>query len=210
MLRGVPSFVAFFNALRRPCITVSLFAPDFSSCAMNMVDLSMSRPSCCRAVPFWIRPFCNVSTLTPVFCAARVIASRSAGALFADFPKADRAFCVKSIEVLTSVLLIFANLTNCPARFSSVSPVTPNRVFTSPIAVPAVSKSVGSDFARLRALVCIASSCLPVAPVFFATMFRPSCTSLKDLTAAAPTAMIGAVTYFVIPRPTLCIFAPTS
>ena len=87
--------------------------------------------------------------------------------------------------------------------------MTPNLVFSSPTAVPAVSKSVGRFFARSRVISCISCNAVPVAPVFCVTTFSPFCTSLKAFVAAAPTAMIGAVTYFVIPEPIDCILDPT-
>ena len=51
------------------------------------------------------------------------------------------------MEVETSVSLTEANSTNCWERSFKASPVKPNLVFTSPMAEPAVSKSVGMDVA---------------------------------------------------------------
>ena len=99
---------------------------------------------------------------------------------------------------------------NCPDRSSSASPVRPKRVLTSPIAAPAVPKSVGMDVARFSILFCMSSRASPDAPVFLMMVSVPSSTALKDASAATPSAMIGAVVYFVILAPASVIFFPVS
>ena len=112
------------------------------------------------------------------------------------------------MEPLTSTPLIWANLMNFPDRSSRASPVSPNRVFTSPIAVPAVAKSVGIDVARFFTLFCMSSRASPDAPVFVMTVSIASSTSLKAAIPAAPTAMIGAVTCVVSVVPTPVTLSP--
>ena len=113
-----------------------------------------------------------------------------------------------SIEVDTSVPLRSANFMNLPDRFSSSLPVLPNLVLTSPIAEPAVSKSVGISDARFFIESCISSSALPEAPVFCTIVSAPASTSLNAAIDAAPTAINGAVTFCVRLLPTLPIESP--
>ena len=74
------------------------------------------------------------------------------------------------MDVLRSVSLISENSINCCDSFSSSSPVSWKRVFTSPIAVPAVSASIGKLVNMFSMLPCRLSSASPVAPVLVITM----------------------------------------
>ena len=120
------------------------------------------------------------------------------------------AFCTESMELLTSVPLICANLMNWPDRSSSASPVRPKRVFTSPIADPAVSKSVGIVVARSFARFCMSSSASPDAPVFVTMMSMPASTCLNAAMEAPARPTIGAVTPLLRVSPTLVMPSPTS
>ena len=189
-------------------MTVSELAPDVSSWPIITIDCSALSPSSWNAVAFCTRPFASVSTEAPVACPVAVSASRSPSALSAPSPKADRAFCTVSTELVTSVPFIFANLINWPESFSSSSPVTPNRVLTSPIASPAVAKSVGIVVVRFLRISVIPSRASPDAPVFCTIVSSPSSTDFQDAIAAVPTAVRGAVSPFVSVDPALPIFLP--
>ena len=91
-----------------------------------------------------------------------------------------------------------------------MSSVTPKRVFTSPIASPAVLKSVGISVAISSRIFFIESIAGPVAPVFLVIVSRPSSTSLNAFTAAAPMPTIGAVTCVVRVFPALVTLSPTA
>ena len=138
--------------------------------------------------------FASVSILIPVLCPTAFIVSSKAPASSALSPKADITFCVLSIAVDTSILFSCANLINFPDSSSNFCPVSPNLVFTSPIAAPAVSKSVGIEVARFFMLSCISFKALPDASVFWTIISIPLSTSLKADKDAAPIATIGAVT----------------
>ena len=124
-----------------------------------------------------MRSFASVSMLIPVFCPVLFMASSKEPASLVDMPKASSTFWVLSMEVDTSVLFNDANLMNCAERSSRACPVRPNLVFTSPMALPAVSKSVGIWVARFFTDCCMASSASPEAPVFCTTISMPESTS---------------------------------
>ena len=155
-------------------------------------------------------PFIKVSIETPVSCPTLFMTSRNPLASSALSPKAVIVFCTVSIAPFKSVPLIVANCMNLVDRLSSSSPVNPNRVLTSPIAVPASSKDVGIDVATFFTFCSNSFIASPEAPVFVTTMSSPLSTSLKDATAPAPSAMIGAVTPFVMLSPIPDIFSPVA
>ena len=107
------------------------------------------------------------------------------------------------MELFRSVPLISANSINCFETSSRISPVSWKRVFTSPIAVPAVSASVGTSVKTFSMLPCRLSRASPVAPVFVITMSYPSSKSFADAYAAAPIAPaaadIGAIAFAAFP-----------
>ena len=207
---GTPSFAALFNALRKPCMTVSEFAPDVSSCPIMTMACSALSPISWNAVAFCTRPLASVSTDAPVACPVAVRASRIPSASSAPKPKADSAFCTVSTEPVTSVPFILANLINCVLSFSRLLPVNPKRVLTSPIAAPAVSKSVGMVVAMPCRMPCICSKLSPDAPVFSTMTSSPASTSFHDATAAAPAAKMGPVTAFVMAVPAFPKFLETA
>ena len=147
---------------------------------------------------------------SPVDCPTEFRTSSIPPAWDASMPNALRTDDTLSMEVDTSVSFKDANSTNCWESFFSLSPVRPNLVFTSPIAEPAVAKSVGMDVAISFAASCISFNALPLAPVFCVTISAPSSTSLKAARDAAPTAAIGAVTWVEREVPTPVILSPTS
>ena len=112
------------------------------------------------------------------------------------------------MALVTSVPLTSANWINDVVRPSSSSPVTPNRVLSSPTASAAVWKSVGTLVATLETTVCRPSSSVPVAPVLVATVSMASSTSFHAETEAAATATTGAVTPLVSAPPTAVAFSP--
>ena len=177
---------------------------------MNSVAWKMFRPISSKAAAFDTSPEASASTDTPVRCPVAFIASSSLPAFSAPSPKAARAFCVLSTALVTSVSLRLANWMNCVLSASSSSPVTPKRVFTSPIALPAVAKSVGIVVAIDSMMAPISSAAAPVAPVFLMIVSRPSSTSPNAARDATPTAASGAVTFFVIPSPKPLILSPAS
>ena len=99
---------------------------------------------------------------------------------------------------------------NCVERSCRALPVRPKRVLTSPTAVPASAKDVGMVVAISLAMFSMDSSASPVAPVLVTMVSMPSSTSEKAAREAAPTAAIGAVTFFVIVSPTPLILSPTA
>ena len=120
----------------------------------------------------------------------------------------------ESIELFRSVPLISANSINCCDRSPNASPVSPKRVLTSPIAVPAASASVGI-FAKTRSICSVSpSSASPVAPVLVMIVSYPLSRSFAAATDATPTPVIAAVTGAnafpadCIPSPTFVIFSP--
>ena len=145
----------------------------------------------------------------PVRCPTALKTSSSFPASLASIPNAASAFCVLSIDVVTSTSLTFANFRNCPERSSSSFPVTPKRVLTSPTAFPMSSKSAGISVPRFLTDSCIAFSSSPVAPVFLTTASMPLSTSLKATIEAVPNATSGTVTFFVRLSPIVEIFFPT-
>ena len=200
----------FCMAFFRPASMVDVSIPFFSQFARRSTDWSNDRPMSSRAVLFCMSCWESVSTDTPLSCPALVSMSSMSPAFSVSTPHAAIMDCTLSIEVETSVSFSSANLMNLTDRSSRASPVRPNRVLTSPIAVPAVAKSVGMVFAMFRVRFCMSSRASPVAPVFFVTMSRPSSTSFQATTDAAPTAAIGAVTFLVSVSPTPFILPPTS
>ena len=120
----------------------------------------------------------------------------------------------ESIELFRSVPFISANSINCFDRSPNASPVSPNRVLTSPIAIPAASASVGMS-SNTRSICAVSpSSASPVAPVFVMIVSYPLSRSFAAAIEAAPTPVIAAVTGIkafpadCIPSPTLVIFSP--
>ena len=119
-----------------------------------------------------------------------------------------------SIAVFKSVSLIAANLINSFDTFSSSSPVRLNLVFTSPIATPTSSISVGISENTLSADCVNPSSSSPAAPVLVMIVSYPESTSSNAANEAAPAAPIAAVTgssfspTFDILSPTDLIFSP--
>ena len=79
----------------------------------------------------------------------------------------------------------------------------------SPIAFPAVSKSVGILVAILSKIPFISSKDSPLAPVLVIIVSRPLSTSLKADKETAPTAVIGAVICVVKFVPISVVFSPT-
>ena len=130
---------------------------------------------------------------TPVCWPTVFSASSIVPASFASRPNAAKTLLTLSTDVDTSVSLIYANCKNWRDRSSRACPVSPNRVFTSPIAEPAVSKSVGMEVARFSMISRIPSKASPEAPVFDVMMSRPLSTSLKAAKEATPMAAIGTV-----------------
>ena len=96
-----------------------------------------------------------------------------------------------------------------------MSPVTSNRVLTSPTALAAVLKSVGIFNAISSAIPSSSSRLSPVAPVFFISSSIASSTSDHALALAVPSATIPAETGAsasptpAILSPTLDIFCPS-
>ena len=193
----LPSFDALTNAFLSPAITALVSTPDVSHCPKNVAASAADIPNSFRAAAFDTIDDANVSIEIPVSCPTLFIVSRSAPASSALKLNASITFCVLSMDELTSVPFSSANLINFADRFSSSSPVKWNRVFTSPTAVPAVSKSVGIVFAIFLAEFCISSSASPVAPVFWTMISIPSSTCAHAAMTPAPAAVIGAVTFFV-------------
>ena len=179
--------------------------------------MPMKPAACCALRPiafsctaFVERAPAKVPISIPVDCPVAFNSSSTSPALLASIPKAFSTDDTSSTEVETSVLFSAANLMNCPDNFFRASPVSPKRVFTSPTAEPAVSKSVGISVASSFTMPFMDSNDLPVAPVFASTISRPESTSPKAASEAAPIAMTGAVTPFVSPSPTPEILPPTS
>ena len=208
--RVFPSFAAATTAFLRPVMTWEVSTPDFSRLPRKYAESLALIPISLRDAAFVTMDEVSVSMLIPVACPTAFSVSRSAPASSAFTPKASMTFCVWSIEDDTSVWFSSANLTNFSDRSSSACPVRPNRVFTSPMAAPAVAKSVGIRVAMFSMDFCIWSRALPEAPVFATMVSTPASTSLKAFTEAAPTATIGAVTFLVMLLPTPETLSPTS
>ena len=145
-----PSFVAFCSAFLRPVMTAELSTPLFSRFARKPVAVLIPKPISCRAVEFVSNDCDSLSRGTPVSCPALLRMSRTSAALSVSTPNAAIAACTLSIELDTSVPFSSANLMNWADRSSSSCPVSPKRVLTSPIAAPAVEKSVGIVVVRFR------------------------------------------------------------
>ena len=210
LLVGLPSLAAFVIAFFRPDITVLTSTPDFSTPASISMISPAESPISSKAAEFATMLSVSVPTSIPEACAALFSASSRSSASSTSRFSAAIAFCTPSIEEDTSLSFSCANLINFADSFSSFSPVTPKRVFTSPTAFAASPKLVGIVFAIFFAAVCISSRALPEAPVFLVTVSIASSTSFQAATDAAPTAAIGAVTFVVRLFPTLVTVFPTS
>ena len=204
-----PSFAAFCWTFDRPVMTTDVSMPDFSRFPSRTAESAALRFSSRSAEPFVTRLSASFVTLMPVSCPTLLSMSRTAPASFVSRPKADIIFCTLSIEELTSVPFSSANLMKCALRSSSSWPVTPKRVLTSPMAAPAVSNEIGMLVAMFSMRFCMSSSCSPVAPVFVIIVSSPLSTSLAAAIDAAPTAMIGAVTFLDSVSPTLDTSSPS-
>ena len=123
-------------------------------------------------------------------------------------PKAAIAPWTLLMELDTFVPLTCENFRNCPDSSSSSFPVTPNKELTSPIAAPAVAKSVGIDVVISLRTPSISSMASPEAPVFWMMVSSPSSTDFQEDTAAAPMAVSGPVTPLVSAVPALVIDFP--
>ena len=154
------------------------------------------------------RDCASLSIGTLVSCPALLSMSRTSPASSASRPKAAIAACTLSIEFDTSVPLRSANFIKRADRSSRACPVRPNLVLTSPIAAPAVAKSVGMVVVRFFMISLMLSSASPEAPVFCTIVSRPSSTDFHDATAAAPTAVRGTVSPLVSVPPALVIDLP--
>ena len=86
-----------------------------------------------------------------------------------------------------------ANLIYCFDRSSSLSPLRPNLVLTSPIASPADWKLVGIVVAMFWALCFISSRASPLAPVLIVIVSIASSTFFHATTDAAAAAATGPV-----------------
>ena len=203
-----PSLVAFWRAFLRPVMTVELSTPLFSRFARNPVAELMLKPISWSAVPFVSSDDASLSSGTPVSCPALLSMSKTSPASSASRPNAAIAACTVSMEFDTSVPFRSANFINCADRSSRACPVTPKRVLTSPIAAPAVEKSVGMVVVRFFRIWLMLSSASPDAPVFWTIVSRPSSTDFQEATAAVPTATSGPVSPLVRADPAPDIFLP--
>ena len=153
-----------------------------------------SNPISFNVAPFVEREFCKVSIEIPVSCPAFVKSPSTLPVWLESTLNFVIIASTLSIELFRSVPLISANSINFFERSSSVSPVDPKRVFTSPIAIPAVSASIGNSEKTVSIELCKPSSASPVAPVFVIIVSYPLSSSLNDFIAPAPTAATPAVT----------------
>ena len=135
--------MALTRAFFRPPITADESTPALLNPPRNPIDELMPKPISCRATPFVVSADASSSTDTPVFCDSFVRMSITSTASSASSPYIAIADCTLSIEEETSVSFNSANLINDFDSSSRSSPYTSNLVATSPIACPAVSKSVG-------------------------------------------------------------------
>ena len=205
-----PCLAPLTIALLRPLRALLLSIPETSSCPRKVAAWLAVSPMACSCGALVTSDWASVSMLIPVSCPTLLSRSSMPPASDAGTPKASMAFWTWSMELETSVSFSWANFINFPDSFSSSSPVTPNRVLTSPTAAPAVAKSVGICWVRFLTDCCIPSRALPEAPVFWVTMSRPSSTSCHALADAPAAPTIGAVTYLDIPVPMFFILSPTS
>ena len=128
-----------------PARAVVEFTPFFSNSAIRPIDCSKVKPISLNTELFSRTLFISVSTEIPVSCALTVMSPRTFGVCDASIFHACMILLVMPIELFRSVSLICANSINCLESVSSVSPVAPKRVFTSPIAIPAFSAVVGKS-----------------------------------------------------------------
>ena len=169
---------------------------------------SALRPISLRVAALALRVSLSCPTSTPVFCPTVFRASSISPASSASIPKAASTLLTESTEAETSVLFRAANLINCADRSSSSCPVRPKRVLTSPMAAPAVSKSVGIVVVMSVRMPCISLRASPVAPVLVTMVSRPLSTSVHAATAATPAAVRGPVTAVVRVFPAELILSP--
>ena len=137
-----PSFVAFFRAVFMPVTTAEVSIPFLLKLAINPAAELRLKPISCNCTLLVVRDVARSSTLTPVFCPAFVNISMRSIASPAESPQAAVALCTLSIDVETSVSLIWANFIKSAESCCRSSPVTSKRVATSPTAAAAWSNVV--------------------------------------------------------------------
>ena len=204
----VPSEAALFMAVLRPMTICVESMPAISAAPMKEAASSALRPISRKEAAFVLISCARDPTSMPVCWPTVFRASSIVPASLASMPKAARTLLTLSTEVETSWLLSAANLMNWPESVSRSWPVTPKRVFTSPIAAPAVEKSVGIVAVILFRISPMLSRASPEAPVFWTIVSSPASTSFQATTDAAPTAASGSVTLFVRELPALLIVEP--
>ena len=203
-----PSPAAFFMAVLRPIMAVDVSRPAIDAEPKNDADSSADNPISWNCFAFAATWSASAPTSTPVCWPTVLSASSIRPASCAPRPKPASILLTESTELDTSWSFSAANLTNLPDKSSNASPVTPNRVLTSPIAAPAVEKSVGMLVVRLFRIPCMLSKASPDAPVFVTMVSSPSSTSFHAATDAVPMATIGAVTDLESAAPAPVIFSP--
>ena len=204
--RLVPSLAQLAEAFLRPVSIWSAGTPAASNEPRSAVLSWMLRPMSRNVAPLALTSFMSVDTSIPVFCATVWNMPRTFPASEESTLKAFIDIDAFSIALFTSTPVFSANLRNCRDVCSSESPVSPNRVLTSPTALPISSKSAEDSFATFSKLASSSSAASPVAPVCLMTASAPSSTSLNAPTAAVAMPVLAAV----IVLPTVSTFAPCS
>ena len=130
----------------------------------------MPSPISFKVLPFCINELSKVSIDSPVSCPTFVSSPNTLPACPASTLNLFKIVSTLSILLFKSVSFISANSINCFDKLSNLSPVSWKRVLTSPIAVPAVSASVGISLKMLFMRLLRSSNASPVAPVLVIIM----------------------------------------